>query len=42
MKSKAKWRALASAVKIELLFGKRAEKNIISMYSSRSDFILVF
>ena len=26
MKSKANWRALASAVKIELLFGKRAEK----------------
>ena len=26
IKSKANWRALASAVKIELLFGKRAEK----------------
>jgi hypothetical protein len=26
MKSKANWRALALAVKIELLFGKRGEK----------------
>jgi hypothetical protein len=42
IKSKANWRALASAEKIELLFGKHAEKKIISLYRCRSDFNFVF
>jgi hypothetical protein len=42
IKSKANWRALSSAVKIELLFGKRAKKISFPCIAAEATLILSF